>query len=255
MPELYPTAVDVHTHLDFPCFDEDRNEVVDRARKAGVGTWLIAGANPTNWGGVVEVARETGGLAAVGVHPWWALSHPMADPTQVTGIAAIGEIGLDWIVAKTPDQRQIHTDVFRRQLALARDLNLPVVLHCVRAMTELLHILRTDGLPRAGGMVHAWSGPADQVSNAVDLGLFLSFGATLTRSRKVAECAQRCPASHLLIETDAPDQPLERGLRGEPAHLVAIAVAMGDIRGTSGQTVMDQTGRNARRLFPFPDAP
>jgi TatD DNase family protein len=157
---------DAHTHLDFPEFDADRDAVVLRARSVGVARWVICGSRHEHWSETERIAAETGGIAILGVHPWSTAEldakglAPWLEDLKQRDLRGIGEIGLDTLHGGWENQRR----GFRDQLAIARERELPVVLHCVRAYPELLALLERDGVPRAGGMMHAWSGPPDQVA-------------------------------------------------------------------------------------------
>lgn len=249
--------IDAHTHLDMDPFAADRADVVARAHDAGVDGFVVAGAAPADWDRVEAVGRATGAAWTLGVHPWWladldeaALAAALADLEARPTPHGIGETGLDHARARTPEDRRRQRDVLRAHLALARDRDVPVVLHVVRATPQALRVIADDGLPAAGGMIHAWSGPAEHVPWSVDLGLHLSFGAAVVRNRHAAEAAAACPDDRLLLETDAPDQPLHPGERGEPADLPGIAAYVATLRGTTAEHVLDTAARNARRLFP-----
>ncbi|MCB9664592.1 MAG: TatD family hydrolase [Alphaproteobacteria bacterium] len=250
-------AVDAHTHLDDARFDADREAVWARARAAGITGAVIAAADPRDWDRVEAVATSLGLAWTLGVHPWWvpeldadaraaALQALAARPTP----HGIGETGLDHHRARTPEARAAQLDLLRAHLALARERDVPVVLHCVRAYPELLRVLAQDGLPAAGGMVHAWSGPAALVDEAVARGLHVSVGAPVTRSAEVAAAAVRVPAHRLLLETDCPDQPLVRGTRGEPVHLLDVAERVAALRGEPADLVLARAADAARTLFP-----
>lgn len=255
MPPPY-NAVDAHTHLDFPAFDGDRDEVLARARASGVTGVVICGADPRDWDRVVTVARAVGARRCLGVHPWFvpddeaALVAALDDLAGRPDLDGIGEIGLDWHRARQPAARGAQRAAFAAQLELAIDRELPVVLHVVRAHQEALGMLAALDLPAAGGMIHAWSGPPELVETAIELGLHLSFGGALERSVACQESLKLVPDHRLLLETDCPDQPLGGVERSEPAHLVEVARLAADLRGTTVDAVLDQCARNAQALFP-----
>ncbi len=248
-------SFDAHTHLDFPAFDTDRDEVCARARAAGLSGWAIAGADPAHWDRVQRVARETGAVAALGVHPWWAMQ--LDEATAAAHLAdlrrrapaAIGETGLDHARARSAEQRARQRVSFRDHLALARELDRPVVLHIVRAYTEALQILRHDGIPAAGGMVHRWSGKHSQVRQVAQMGLHVSFGPELLNSGSLKECVKHVPSDKLLFETDAPDVPLAGKPRGEPADIGVVINEAARRRNDDPDWLAAVSGANARRLF------
>lgn len=251
-------AVDAHTHLDFPAFDDDRQQVVDRARQAGVRDFVLAGANPDHWERLEQVASALGAARCLGVHPWWVAGRSSeqlaADMDAITlrdELDGIGETGLDWFRApEEGPERAAQRAYFAAHVDLAHDLGLPLVLHIVRAHNEALGMLAALDVPAAGGLVHAWSAGPEPVDAAVELGLHLSFGTALTRSGAVREALKRVPDERLLLETDCPDQPLSGQTRGEPVHLVQIAEIAAEIRDTTPEALLTLTGDNARDLFP-----
>jgi TatD DNase family protein len=243
-------TVDAHTHLDFPVFDADRDAVLARARDAGVTGFVLAGADPERWDAVEALGRQLGMPWTLGVHPWW----PDADGSAFQALCAretphgIGETGLDYVLAKSDDARRAQQDSTRAHLALARERGVPVVLHCVRAAYDLVGLLRDDG--SAGGMVHAWMGPADAARRLSELGVYVSLGSRVATSKHARRTAAELDENWLLLETDCPDQPLRPGTRGEPADVIGIARIVAELRGCSVDHVLQTTAANARRLFP-----
>lgn len=251
--------LDPHCHLDLPAFDADRAAVLARARAVGVGGWIVAGVDPAGWQRQRQLALQEPTL-------WWTAGlHPVAVAegadvrvgldglaAQFTGhrpAIAVGETGLDrrrQYRASIPDQER----AFRAQLALARTLDVPVVLHVVAAHGRVLELLRADGLPKRGGMMHAWSGSAELVPAFVELGLYLSLPGPVVQpnARKMRASAQCIPTDRLLVETDAPDLSPVPG-RNEPAHLPHIAAAVAALRGVEPSAVLAQSTANAMRLF------
>jgi TatD DNase family protein len=256
MGPAYQDGFDTHTHLDFPDFDADREAVVDRMRAAGVARFLIAGSDPANWDRVLHTARRHGGLAAAGIHPWCAAD--IDDPTdlladlRVRDCDAIGELGLDTLHSDGSPAWERQKRVLRAQLAVARERDLPIVVHGVRAYPELLAILLRDGVPRRGGVMHAWTGHKDQLDRALSLGLHISFAAmiTLGRAKKALDAAAAVPLDRLLAETDCPNQHPPGVDRGEPAHLRDVVATLARIRGEDEAVVWRATADNAARIWP-----
>jgi TatD DNase family protein len=251
------SGVDAHTHLDLPAFDLDRQHVVERARQAGVSGFVISAADPADWDRVERVGRELGAAWTLGVHPWWGTD--LDDPSHDALLDAlsrretphgIGETGLDFARAKEPAARDRQRASTRAHLALARARRVPVVLHVVRAYPQITALLKADGVPEAGAMIHAWSGPPDTLDTLTDLGVCVSIGAGVATSWRTAEVAARVPDHLLMLETDAPDQPWTPGARGEPADLVRVAERVAALRGSTTSQVLELSARNARRLFP-----
>lgn len=257
MTAAYRGGFDTHTHLDFPAFDADRDDVVARAHASGVERWLIAAAEIADWDRVEAIARATGGTWALGIHPWAAsalLPDALADAAarlRARSPPAIGETGLDLLQAATDAERDRQRASLRVHLAIARELDRPVVLHAVHAMPELIALLRSDGLPRRGGVVHAWSGAPDAVAAVVALGLHVAFGPSILRDRakKARGSVPLVPPDRLLLETDCPDMAPLGVERGEPAHLVAVAAQVAALRGEDPIAVWDRAAGAARALF------
>lgn len=229
----------------------DLPAVLERAAAAGVHGGILAGYGPERWGAQAELARRhPSWRPCFGLHPW-RLAEP-GDPFEMLeGLPAfleeavgLGELGLD----RSPRLAEVSWDlqvaVFRAQLALARERDLPVVLHLVRAPGAAREILHRDGLPRAGGMVHAFTAPREVARTWLDLGLHLSFGALRGRA---AESAREVPGHRLLVETDAPD-----GAPEGPAALPRFAAALADLRGEPAGEVLARSEENLRRLFRLP---
>ena len=251
-------SFDSLTHLDFPSVDTQRAAMVDAARQAGIEGWVIAGTTPTHWSRVIQVAKETGGTPILGVHPWWASELTLSDLEQHLSALAdrrdyygLGEIGLDYARGRDTEDRLHQKQVFRTQLAFARDQNLPIAIHCVRAHSDLLHILKTEGLPQAGGVLHGWSGGPQFVPPALALGLMISFGTSVLnpKRKKVHQSIPLVPSSQLCIETDCPDQPIEQGDIGHLTDLKRVAITLSQLRGEDVTTLWRQCGGNARKLW------
>jgi TatD DNase family protein len=254
---------DTHCHLDQAAFDADRAEVVARARAAGVTDLLVPGVGPDGWAGLLELARTTPGLhAGLGIHPQLlpALSAAGDDDRLAAleaalgrgGAVAVGECGLDGPAARAGAPLDRPRAVLAGQLERARRFYLPVALHCLRAHDALLDLLERDGLPAAGGVLHSFSGSAEQVAPFARLGLHFAFAGSVTweRARRPLLAARAVPPDRLLLETDAPSQtPRPHHGRCEPAHLAEIATALAAALGLTPTALDELTSANARRLF------
>jgi TatD DNase family protein len=259
--------IDTHCHLDKPEFDADRGAVLERARAAGVSEIVVPAIGPDGWAALAAWAPRTPGVHfGLGIHPQLLPElDPASDDRVVAqleaalargGAIGIGECGLDAKSAEpgagpwpAPLGRQVR--ILRAQLALARRHQLPVMLHCLRAH-DALHALLRDEPPAAGGVLHSYSGSAEQVAGYAALGLWFSFAGPITyeRARKPAAAAQAVPRDRLLLETDAPDQtPRPHRGRNEPGFLAATAVALAAAVGLSPPELDALTTRNARTLF------
>lgn len=249
---------DSHVHLDAEEFDADRAAVIARAREAGVGTQVVPAVDAASWPRIEALCRAEAGLhPAYGLHPMYLARHRPEHldelPRQLRegGAVAVGEIGLDFYVAELDPE--IQRGYFHRQLALAKESGLPVILHARRAVEETIHALRRYGGLR--GVVHSYAGSAEQAAQLWKLGFCVGIGGPVTypRAHRLRETVARLPAEQLLLETDSPDQPgaLHRGQRNEPAHLREVLACVAALRGESEQRVAERTTGNARRLFGF----
>lgn len=255
--------VDTHCHLernDFMRGDHDeRDEVIARARAAGVGRLVCIGA-----GGTIEqmdnaVAFAEGDpqiWAAVGIHPHDVARMPDAAPAHVEALAtthprvvAVGEIGLDFYYDHSP--RDVQERCFREFLAIAQRANKPVVLHIRDAHPNAKAALAE--VPPPGGVVHCFTGDLADAQAYVALGLYISFSGILTfkSARAIQEAAKWVPADRILVETDCPYlAPIPyRGKRNEPAYVVHTAAFLAQLRGETVAEVAATTTQNARRLF------
>ncbi|GAB2501736.1 TatD family hydrolase [Arenimonas alkanexedens] len=255
MIELY----DSHCHLDAAAFDPDRPDVVARALAAGVREQLVPAVTRDAWPGLRDAcALDPGLLPAYGLHPMFLDQHrdehldELADWLARERPAAVGECGLDYFVAGLDPDRQRF--FFQAQLELARDFDLPVVLHARRAVDEVITRLRRTGGLR--GVVHSWSGSEEQARQLFDLGFHLGIGGPVTfeRAQRLRRTVANMPIEWLLLETDAPDQPGvdHRGERNEPAYLTQVLAVVAALRGEAPETVAAATTANARRLFVRP---
>lgn len=252
MIQLY----DSHCHLDAPEFDSDRDGVLARARDAGVRRQLVPAVDRSGWEKLRDICAADPGLRpAYGLHPMYLDRHrpehldDLADWLARERPAAVGECGLDFFVEGLDPQAQ--RDYFHGQLALAREHDLPVVLHARRAVDEVIMALRRTGGLR--GVVHSWSGSEEQARQLFDLGFHLGIGGPVTfeRAQRLRRTVASMPIEYLLLETDAPDQPdaAHRGQRNEPARLGEVLRTVAALRGADPDQIATATSANASRLF------
>lgn len=255
---------DAHCHLDSSGFDADRSELLSRARSAGVTGFLVAGLGPETWERQARVCAEYPDLhPCYGVHPYVAarlpdggLDEAMTSLAAVKGAVGVGETGLDTskYVPRGSLPRQL--EAFRAQLAFAREVDLPVVLHILGAHGMALDLLRGDGTPAAGGVVHSYSGSAELVPRYEALGLYISFSGSITRptARRWVAAARAVSPERLLVETDCPDQR-PTGCQGDRNLPEWLPIVVGTLaRGLDEEVVAvaSRTDSNARRLFGVP---
>jgi len=264
---------DTHCHLADAGFDGDRLETAARAAAAGVHATVVVAADPDAWDAAARLADPQawapageGGsprlplqiFFAYGLHPhearlasdalWLDLKTRLAAP----GVVALGEIGLDYHYDHSP--RRLQRDAFERQLTLAAECGLPVILHEREAAVDLLAMLRSTGLPPRGGVWHCFSGGPQLAAEALDLGFHLGFGGLVTFRRgteAVRLAALECPVERMVLETDAPYlAPVPyRGRRNEPAFVAGVLAFLAEWRGVPPEALALATSRNAEALF------
>ena len=256
--------IDSHCHLADVAFADDLEEVVDRAKEAGVsgGLCILACGDPVEEAAAARVRKLWPGLRfAVGVHPHEAGRAGAAGAdvperlrtaiSSTPGCCAIGEIGLDYHYDFSP--RDVQRRVFRSQVALARETGFPVVIHTREADDDTLAIVKEEGAGRVRGVFHCFSGSAALAAQALDLGFFLSFSGIVTfpKADDLRAVAAGVPADRLLVETDCPylaPAPM-RGRRNEPALVVRTVARLAEVRGVGILDLEAIVAANFSRLF------
>jgi TatD DNase family protein len=239
-------------------FDGDRDEVVDRARGAGVTTMLTVGESIDDSRNAIAIAQRYEIPVAVGIHPHEAKNAPL-DVTEglrplldEPGVVAVGETGLDYYYLHSP--RESQASVLRAQLRLAREARLPVVFHQRDAFEDFTDILREEWRSGMHGVVHCFTGTADEARTLVgEFGLFLGIGGVLTfpNAASVREAVQAVGTASLVLETDCPylaPVPM-RGKRNEPAFITHTAAKLGEVLRMTLDELVAATDGNARNLF------
>ena len=261
-PPFVPGLIDAHCHLDYPPMSDDVPATLATARRAGVVQVVHVGCSRRSHAAAMSLARAHDDVfAAVGIHPHEAsttddevladLERMAADPKVV----AIGETGLDYFYDRSP--REVQQESMRRHLALARALDMPVVLHIRDAHPDALAIAR-DLPPRteAPGMVHCFTAGPDEARAWLDLGWHISFSgiATFPKSESNREAAALVPADRIMLETDAPYlSPVPaRGRKNHPAHVAFTCVRLAEVRGEAPQALARQAADNTRALLGMP---
>jgi TatD DNase family protein len=250
-------VADSHCHIDMPAFDADRPAVMDRARAAGVERMLLIGGIDAEQGHrrALRVAGELGLPVSAGLHPHEArLATPAVyDELRALAaarrIAAIGEIGLDFHYDHSP--RDAQREAFRAQARLAREVDLPVIIHTREADDETATLLEEEGL--TSGVIHCFTGGHDLARRALALGFYISFSGIVAfpRSEVIQEVARALPRDRLLVETDSPflAPPPHRGKRNEPAFVVEVVRTIARLRGETPEAVGAAALANFQRAF------
>jgi TatD DNase family protein len=255
--------IDTHCHVQMRQFAADRENVISTAFANGIGRLIVPGIDVETSKAAIGLAESYGGriFAGVGTHPHDSstLTPETLDEqrtlAQQPGVVAIGEIGLDFYRNLSP--RDIQRDALVAQLTLARELDLPVILHNRESHEEMISLLRAHATG-VRGVFHCFIGDRAMATDALDLGFYLSFAGPLTypRNEEVRDVAAWAPADHILVETDSPylsPQPM-RGKRNEPQHVALVARTLAQVRGISEEDVATLTTRNASALFRLPES-
>jgi TatD DNase family protein len=253
--------IDSHAHLDFPQFDADREEMLERARQAGVGTILSIGIGegPHQLRAALPFAEQHDWIyASIGIHPdaaHQATDEHFEEMRKLAGhpkVIAWGEIGLDYHYPEPP--HDVQQQVFRRQLELASEAKVPVIIHCRDAWEDCLTILeemwKTTGI---GGIFHCFTGNEEDARRGLEMNFLVSFAGNLTypNSEELRRVAGALPLDRLLIETDSPFLAPQgrRGKRNEPAFVLEVALALASVRDLAVEEAAAATSANFRRLF------
>lgn len=251
--------VDSHCHLNYKGIVEHQDEVIGRARAAGIGTMLNISTREREWGDVIGLAeREPDIWASVGIHPHEADEHPHIDTKRLVAAAAnprvvaIGETGLDYYYDHSDRTQQQAS--FRAHIAAARETGLPLIVHTRDAEEDTAAILREEMAQGAyPGVIHCFTASADFARIALDLGLYISLSGIVTfkNATDLQAAAKDIPADRLLVETDSPFlAPVpHRGKPCEPAFVADTARFVAGLRGDSVEDLAAQTTRNFFALF------
>jgi len=248
--------IDTHCHLDFPVFDPDRNLVIERASCAGISYFINIGATLESSAASCELAQRIPSVyATVGVHPHDAddfdseTEDRLKELAKKNKVVAIGEIGLDYYRNLSSQDKQRH--VFTRQIKLAKELNLPLVIHSRQAEKEVMQILKTLMPIRA--VIHCFSGDENFLKACLDCGFFISYTCNITykKAQNLRDMLKITPLEKLMLETDAPYLSPEgfRGKRNEPLQIKLLAEEASRIKGVSFGELADKTTQNAKGFF------
>jgi TatD DNase family protein len=253
--------IDSHAHLEFPQFDADRAEMLDRARAAGITTLLAigSGTGPERLNAAIPFAEEHDWIyATVGIHPHEAKDASEEHFAKLDALAkhrkviGWGEMGLDYYYDHSP--RDVQQHVFCRQLEQARAAKLPIIIHCRDAWADCLALIERDWASTGlGGILHCFTGSLDDAKRALDMGFMISFAGNVTypKMQHLRDVARELPLDRLLTETDSPFLPPQgyRGKRNEPAYVVEVAKALANVRNLADEEIASLTAQNFRRFF------
>ncbi|WP_144463712.1 TatD family hydrolase [Siminovitchia fortis] len=249
---------DTHVHLNDEQFNEDLQEVIERAKEAGVSHMVVVGFNRPTIERAIDLVEEYDFLyASIGWHPVDAIDMTDEDLAWIEEMAAhpkvvaLGEMGLDYHWDKSP--HDVQKEVFRRQIGLAKKLKLPIIIHNRDATEDVVQILREENAEEVGGIMHCFSGSAETAKECVEMNFHISLGGPVTfkNAKKPKKVAMEVPLDRLLIETDCPylaPHPF-RGKRNEPAYVKLVAEQVAELKDISFEEVAKVTTENAKKLF------
>ena len=249
---------DTHAHLNAEQYNEDLQEVIDRALSEGISNIVVVGFDRPTIEKAMELTEKYGFIyASVGWHPVDAIDMTEKDLLWIEELSshpkvvALGEMGLDYYWDKSPKDTQ--KEVFRKQIRLAKKVKLPIVIHNRDATSDIVEILKEEGAGEVGGIMHCFSGSPEIAQECVDMNFYISLGGPVTfkNAKKPKEVADVIPLEKLLIETDCPyltPHP-HRGKRNEPSYVKLVAEQIAEIKGLSTEEVAQATTENAKKLF------
>lgn len=249
---------DTHVHVNAEQFNEDLEEVIERAQEAGVKNMVVVGFDrPTITRAMELVETYDFMFAAIGWHPVDAIDMTEEDLLWIEELSAhpkvvaIGEMGLDYHWDKSP--KEIQKEVFRKQIRLAKKVQLPIIIHNREATADIVSILKEEDASEVGGIMHCFSGSAETALECIDMNFYISLGGPVTfkNAKKPKEVAAVVPLDRLLIETDCPylaPHPF-RGKRNEPSYVKLVAEQIAEIKQLSLEEVSEATTNNAKKLF------
>ncbi|MEW5553014.1 TatD family hydrolase [Peribacillus frigoritolerans] len=249
---------DTHVHVNAEQFNEDLEDVIERAKEAGVDNMVVVGFDrPTIIRAMELIETYDFMYAAVGWHPVDAIDMTEDDLQWIEELSihpkvvAIGEMGLDYHWDKSP--KDVQMEVFRKQIRLAKKVGLPIIIHNREATADIVNILKEEEASRVGGIMHCFSGSAETALECINMNFYISLGGPVTfkNAKKPKEVAAAVPLDRLLIETDCPylaPHPY-RGKRNEPSYVKLVAEQIAEIKQLTIEEVSQATTENAKKLF------
>lgn len=249
---------DTHVHLNAEQFNDDLQEVIDRAMAEGVTNMVVVGFDQITIEKAIKLAEQYEFIyASVGWHPVDAIDmteEHLEWLRELAGhpkVVALGEMGLDYYWDKSP--KEIQKEVFRKQIRLAKEVQLPIIIHNRDATADIVEILKEEQAGEVGGIMHCYSGSVETALECIEMNFYISLGGPVTfkNAKKPKEVAESIPLERLLIETDCPyltPHPY-RGKRNEPAYVKLVAEEIAGLKGVSLEDVAEATAKNAKKIF------
>ena len=249
---------DSHTHLNAEQFNDDIPETIERAKELGVTKMAVVGFDTPTIEKSLQLSHDYSNIySIIGWHPTEAGSYTkdsekkLQEQLTMPKVVALGEIGLDYYWMEDP--KEVQAEVFRRQIAIAKEMNLPISIHTREALADTYQILKEEDIRDIGGIMHSFSGDFEWAKRFLDLGMHISFSGVVTfkKAQDVQEAATHVPLDRLLVETDAPYlAPVPyRGKRNEPGYTRYTVERIAELRNLPVEEVALQTWKNAHRLF------
>ncbi|MFC0274253.1 TatD family hydrolase [Metabacillus herbersteinensis] len=249
---------DTHAHLNALQYEDDLQEVILRAQHEGVSKIVVVGFDRETIERAMDLIEEYSFIyAAIGWHPVDAIDMTDEDLAWIKELAshpkvvAVGEMGLDYYWDKSP--KEVQQEVFRKQIALAKELKLPIIIHNRDATADVVEILAEEGASEVGGIMHCFTGSLEVAEQCMKMNFYISFGGPVTfkNAKKPKEVAMEIPMDRLLIETDCPyltPHPF-RGKRNEPSYVKYVAEQLAELKGVTFDEIAQITSDNAHKLF------
>ena len=250
------SLIDSHCHLDFESFDNDREQVIQRAKNNHITDIVIPGTEKIYWERINKLCANHKQLhPCYGLHPYWVGNHKKQDIKKLNEYieantpVAVGECGLDFRAQQVNKKTQLF--FFEAQLDIASNQQLPIVIHSVNATETVIASIKK--FKNIRGMMHSYSGSLEQAKQLIDLGFYISVGGSITyeNAKKIKSVTTNIPLTSMIIETDSPDQAdvLNKGKRNEPAYIINTLAAISSLRNTEQTVVAKQTTTNAKKIF------
>jgi len=249
---------DTHAHLNAEQYNEDLEQVIERAKSEKVEKIVVVGFDRPTITRAMELIEAYDFIyAAIGWHPVDAIDMTDEDLDWIKKLSehqkvvAIGEMGLDYYWDKSP--KDVQKEVFRRQIALAKEVNLPIIIHNRDATEDVVTILKEEGAAEVGGIMHCFTGSLETAKACMEMNFYISFGGPVTfkNAKKTKEVVKDIPSDRILIETDCPyltPTPF-RGKRNEPSYVKYIAEQIAELREMSFEELAALTTENAKKVF------
>jgi TatD DNase family protein len=250
--------IDIHAHLDFKDFDKDLDEVIERARKAGISVIIANGVSPDSNNKILEIAQKYDIVkAAVGIYPPDALSKETGKEVtididkeleffeqNINNIVAIGEIGLDYA---NVEDKKMQKSIFRKQIEFAKRHNLPIIVHSRKAEQEVIEILKTSAYKKV--ILHCFCGRKSLLKEAAELDFYFSIPTNVVRAENIQNIVKIVNINRILTETDSPFLSPFKGKRNEPAFVVEAVKKIAELKGFDEKEVENNILLNYKRLF------